>query len=857
MAVMYDKDGQAVEVPDAEVANRYLAGELGFDGSRPVGLLDELGRPVDVQVDNLEGAFRSGFTYDTAEQRAQRAREAEFSTPGQQAITFGEGLGGGVTFGLSRHVQEALGADPERMRARAEVNPGLKIAGEVTGAVLPAVLSGGTGVAGSVARSLPSGAVAVGARGIEGFVARKLGVEALEAVAGGAVQQIGKRGVLDAIVRAIPATAGSAVEGALYGVGDVVNESALGETEITAERLIAGAKMGALLSGGTAGLFSLGGQVAKNAVRRASRLLPENLPGFSDTARDQALRHFDAKGAAGKTQDALVKRGEEKAFGDFLLKKGIVEAGDTIEASTAKATQLKEAAGKAIGEAVNRFDEFAPPSAGSLVDEVNASGIATPRITRTEILNSIRERVLKPLGDDPFTGAKALSKRLEADLDGLATWGDEVMSFKGAHDLKRLFDKKIDYVRAALQTTDDLNYNGALRDMRRVVMDTIDDKAQALSKAATGTDELYQAYKQANRDFRFAVTAEELGEHTIARRLKNRNFGLTDNIAGNAAAVGGALLTGSGIAGLATGAVFAGINKLARERGNAVIAGTLAKLAGLEGSSLAVTKAVKSNVESLFKEGTARARRAIAPASVGALGRASYGIPMGDKEDKPSRDSRQAAFKRYSNELASLASNPTLLTDRLAKGVDGIRDAAPDVSAAMQMKATTAVQFLHSKMPKNPAAAKTMNPAIREWRPSDVQMSKFERYVEAVENPMSVLEDLAQGQLSREGVESLQVCYPKMYEDVVAQVTENVATLEKQLPYSQRLQLSILLDVPVEASTEPAFVADMQQRLAGVQAAAQQQEAQQQASMRKAGFDKMGLGSRHATDTERLSGRSV
>src|SRR5207248_1999381 len=40
------------------------------------------------------------------------------------------------------------------------------------------------------------------------------------------------------------------VEGSLYGVGNVISESALGDTDLNGEKLAAGAGLGALLGGG-------------------------------------------------------------------------------------------------------------------------------------------------------------------------------------------------------------------------------------------------------------------------------------------------------------------------------------------------------------------------------------------------------------------------------------------------------------------------------------------------------------------------------------------------------------------------------------------------------------------------------
>src|SRR5690606_35804682 len=72
--------------------------------------------------------------------------------------------------------------------------------------------------------------------------------------------------------RAAETAIGGAVEGGIQGAGQVVSEAALGNEELTAESVIAGIGMGALLGGGGTGLFGGGTALLGEAARGGARL---------------------------------------------------------------------------------------------------------------------------------------------------------------------------------------------------------------------------------------------------------------------------------------------------------------------------------------------------------------------------------------------------------------------------------------------------------------------------------------------------------------------------------------------------------------------------------------------------------
>jgi hypothetical protein len=90
-----------------------------------------------------------------------------------------------------------------------------------------------------------------------------------------------------------------------------------------------------------------------------------------------------------------------------------------------------------------------------------------------------------------------------------------------------------------------------------------------------------------------------------------------------------------------------------------------------------------------------------------------------------------------------------------------------------------------------------------------MELAKFQRYLQIVEQPFTVLEEIEQGTLSREHVEALQVVYPEIYAQVQSEVMEQIVE-HPDTPYQKRLTLGILLNIPSDQSLEPSAVLGLQ-----------------------------------------------
>jgi hypothetical protein len=240
-----------------------------------VTMIDPDGRAHDVPSDAVQGAIAQGFRVETDEGRVGRiatdSKDAYYSAPGAQVVAGGAAVLRGVTLGLSDVGLRAIYGEEGRrdLEGLREANPTLSTAGELGGALLTAIPSGGTSLA---ARAPAAAAARLGSR-VAG-----LGEGA------GAVGRIGA------------SAAGAALEGGIYGAGQGISELALSDDPLTVEHaasvLSSHALYGAAV-GGVAGAATKGVEVGLGRARRAIDDFAAKRQAVADVPEDLAA--MDAK----------------------------------------------------------------------------------------------------------------------------------------------------------------------------------------------------------------------------------------------------------------------------------------------------------------------------------------------------------------------------------------------------------------------------------------------------------------------------------------------------------------------------------------------------------------------------------
>lgn len=134
----------------------------------------------------------------------------------------------------------------------------------------------------------------------------------------------------------------------------------------------------------------------------------------------------------------------------------------------------------------------------------------------------------------------------------------------------------------------------------------------------------------------------------------------------------------------------------------------------------------------------------------------------------------------------------------------------PKLHDAMVGQVQRGIAFLDSKAPK-PTIMQSMLPGDGVWRPSKAQLDEWGKYVHAVGDPASVLEDLAKGHVTLEGAETLRVVYPELFAEGQRLLLQAAPQMQKSLPYPTRVAILILYRIPVDGSMQPGHLQYLQQ----------------------------------------------
>lgn len=325
-----------------------------------VSMLSPSGARFDVPANEVNDALKLGLRQESPEEIQARADKAEFGTGIGNEIKAGlAGAARGATFGLSDVIASDVGAG-ETFAKLQEQNPTASTIGEVAGAVGPALLSGGESVVASGAKALsaPVRAVTAAGRAVEQSVAKS--------IAGEATKKTLARQIVES---SLSKGAGSAVEGAFYGAGQVVSEEALGRTDLTAEKALAHVGLSAVLGGVTGGLFGAGEELASEAVKRGAGIVKEKLGGgtigesLDKFAEEQAVKSLNA--TQSKIQRLQNKDRLEEVGRDLLTShealggKKILDSLGDMEKTANNIAVVKSHAGKMKGDALTELDAAA------------------------------------------------------------------------------------------------------------------------------------------------------------------------------------------------------------------------------------------------------------------------------------------------------------------------------------------------------------------------------------------------------------------------------------------------------------------------------------------------------------------
>lgn len=281
--------------------------------------------------------------------------------------------------------------------------------------------------------------------------------------------------------------------------------------------------------------------------------------------------------------------------------------------------------------------------------------------------------------------------------------------------------------------------------------------------------------------FRAAIEKSEK-TMTLVNQYKHLTANSGDGLAQLAGMVG---FAGGGPAGGLIGATLGTIANPGR---------AVAQLAALERMSIKVDEKIGDAVRGFLGGAKAAATTAGRALTAGGEGAA------------------QATQKVTASTVAAIreaTQDPLTLTARVTQmlGGKGLDESAPRTSQFMASTAMRIGAYLRDKAPKDPAPTGVSFVAERPRKGSATEQARFAEAVQVANNPLTVVDDLRRGRVSREQVEALRGMYPQLYQQMRREIASQAVEMRPQLSTQQQIAISVLFDVPVSALMQPKVIA--------------------------------------------------
>ena len=150
-------------------------------------------------------------------------------------------------------------------------------------------------------------------------------------------------------------------------------------------------------------------------------------------------------------------------------------------------------------------------------------------------------------------------------------------------------------------------------------------------------------------------------------------------------------------------------------------------------------------------------------------------------------------FKKKKDEISSLVADPTMMVVRLSENLGELPDAAPNTSFHIGQTVNRAIQYASSKIPRSPMEGMWMT--AEQPEPSNEQMSAFRNVMRAIEDPLVLGDQLANGLIIPETLDTVKNVYPFIFEQMKSELLKQVTSSKAPINFHQQALVSKFVGV--------------------------------------------------------------
>lgn len=628
-----------------------------------------------------------------------------------------------------------------------------------------------------------------------------------------AIQKMGIKGIAGAVR--------GAVEGTAMGAGEAISEDALGDHELTTERLLSHMGHGALLGAAFGGVGGTAIEGISNALSKAS-------PTLRKAADMMTIRSLEPKGKLARSLKKTIDDIGEPKFAQYMRDMGLPASKIDSEATRValeKAGADLEGVGQKYYQQADNVASWGKEQNLGIINDMyhelkhgytNAEGektlglLSSPNANKgaiRDLVNNMVDALGVDMRENIHVGTgksgEIYTKKFGNIVDDLLYKGENDLAFTKLMDAVKRGNYKLDTAQEAAQRVREIqqkakvfnsftpSYAGgaplasdanALRGLSVKIRNQLDNHVSS----ALGEDAVL-GLKEWRQKYRVFRRIDELAENAQLRGQRNNLLGLSDSIVG-AAGLAGSIATGNPLS-----AVIAPIaSKWMRDNGTVYAAKILDKAA-----NIGALKSIAAKSEATLDKSASSFFKAKPKAKF---------KTYGSKEDINTK------FDTEAKRLSYIAQNPDIASAQIMKNVEPIMGYAPNSAAYMQKAALGTALYLHNIMPKGQKDTVLFDNSTtpNATSISDFDKAKWLRQVQAAYNPyQTVAHGMQTGTLTPEQVQTIKKTNPKAYNDIAGKFATELALKVSKgdvMPYQKKIQLGTLFNIPADHSMQNNFV---------------------------------------------------
>lgn len=877
---LYDKAGSPIDLPEDKIPDALASGQYSTIKGTRIPVVDQEGKPFTVPAAQAKDAFDLGYQYEPESAQTDRIKSAAYDTPQAAALAAMAGVGRGATLGLSDVALTKTGlATPGLLADLQKYRPNWSMAGEGAGIIGGSFIDPGLGplsLVGKAGKAVTS-------------VADRAALDALGATA----ERIGLGGnatvakVLAGAADVGAHAAGSAVEGALYsGIGNSVTEAALGDPDLNAEKIMANFGYGALYGGALGGVLK-GAEIGIPASLQAAK---EGAAALRNTLIGTGVEDAGLVGDVfpGKISDALANRSmmmDDPAKTTFI----------------GRVTDNLNEFVNNIGTTIKKLNqEIRPEETDALIDTADPAKV---RSARFSVIQEMNEAINKMRGE-PELFSPAAARKLELQRNSLMAGVDEDLSpLRVFNDLRQTKQELQKIVFSKIPTSQEMESIKVLDGIQKSLNSTLhnpDVFGFAGSSLAAHDEMLSQYYKfmaagkkltpfqkafgdltgsgpnarwqfspqKVERIFRTQEGVNGAQKMGLLNQFYDLIKGLPEHLENTYANVPNERFDGEHLSRIIENSKASNfdaakkyIETLKAQKGSRRPG--LAEYAALGfglnhpliGAAIEAYNIATKPIESMNK--LAEVERIVGKATnfIGKGAKLVFdpavkGLTFGKNAIvKLSTEARSDRHNEMAKQFAEFKQDPQSLIDKVAENTDRLHSGAPNTAGALQQTMAKGAQFLATKMPGGGQSSPLSEP----YEPSSAELATFDRYHSIVEDPMKAFEQVRDGTLVPQTIETLNAVYPKLYAEMrtslLSEMSSKIQKKEK-IPFQLKQGIAQFLGQPIDHAMNPQAILANQMSIA---MAPKPQGLMAPQKTRAKGLDKMDRSGRATADYGAMS----